>query len=136
MANVHQKAAARARAARLVRKAQTSSDNACPPHVTPQVLSPSISVESEPKSKFECRYEGGVNCILSGPDLHTAGTHAEPSNNERMSDTDESLEELEGTDLEENLKALRVDVKSSVKSGYAKVAAPNTVEIWQKAEKN
>ncbi|KAG2031688.1 hypothetical protein BDR03DRAFT_1015862, partial [Suillus americanus] len=50
-----------------------------------------------------------------------------------MSDTDESLEELEGMDLEENLKAVRVDVESS---GYAKVAAPKTVKTWQKAEKN
>ncbi|KAG1729064.1 uncharacterized protein EDB91DRAFT_1085847 [Suillus paluster] len=137
MANGHQKAAAaRARGARLARKAQTSSNNACPPHGAPPVLlpeSPPIAVESE--SESECGYDSGVNCIWSEPDSYTAGGH-KPSDNERMSDVDESLEELEGTDLEENMKALRDDVKSSMKSGYAKVAAPKTVEIWQKAEKN
>ncbi|KAG1734898.1 uncharacterized protein EDB91DRAFT_1083910 [Suillus paluster] len=137
MANGHQKAAAaRARAAWLARKARTSSNNVCPPHGAPLVLSPEsppIAVKSE--SESECGYNGGVNCIWSEPDSHTAGEH-EPSDNERMSDMDESLEELEGTDLEENLKALRDDIKSGVKSGYAKVAAPKTVEIWQKAEKN
>ncbi|KAG1803044.1 hypothetical protein EV424DRAFT_1582458 [Suillus variegatus] len=127
MANTHQKAAAaRARAARLARKAPTH-----PPRVISPVLSlpASVTVESESESESECEYEGGVNHILSEPDLHAA----EPCDNERMSDTDESLEELEGTDLEENLKALRVDVGSG---GYAKVAAPKTVKTWQKAEKN
>lgn len=127
MANTHQKAAAAcARAARLARKAPTH-----PPRVISPVLSlpASVTVESESESESECEYEGGVNHILSEPDLHAA----EPCDNERMSDTDESLEELEGTDLEENLKALRVDVGSG---GYAKVAAPKTVKTWQKAEKN
>ncbi|KAG1742946.1 hypothetical protein EDD22DRAFT_851568 [Suillus occidentalis] len=97
-------------------------------------LSPLVTVESKSKSESECKYEGGVNHILSEPDLYTA----EPCDNERMSDTDKSLKELEGTDLEENLRGLqvRVNVESSMKSGYAKVAAPKIVKTWQKAEKN
>jgi hypothetical protein len=76
MANGHQKAAAaRARAAKLARKARLFSNDMCPPHIMSPVLSPPIAVESE--SESECGYEGGVNCTWSKPDTHTAGEHAE-----------------------------------------------------------
>jgi hypothetical protein len=45
-----------------------------------------------------------------------------------MSDTDESLEELKGTDLEKNLKALKVDVESDMQSKYVKIAVSKIVK--------
>ncbi|KAG2744603.1 hypothetical protein P692DRAFT_20744024, partial [Suillus brevipes Sb2] len=76
------------------------------------------------ESKSDCKYESGINHILSNPNLHTA----EPCDNERMSDTDESLEELKGTDLEKNLKALKVDVESDMQSKYVKIAVSKIVK--------
>jgi hypothetical protein len=126
------KAAARATAARLCAlKAQlensTPNEAGVPEHnmaetITMEDADCEGGVTSEDSDGW---YEGGVNCFLSDSD--------EDFNIGDYSDT-ESLEELEGDELEANLSELRAGIIAPTK--YEQVMQPKLAEGWKKAEQN
>ena len=109
-----QKAAARATAARLNLAHHNISaleTDTCP-----------INISSD--SDSDCGYEGGVNFSLSKSDSFD------------YSDA-ESLEELEGEELEANLNELRAELKElPIRTKYDLLMEPKTVKDWKKAEEN
>jgi hypothetical protein len=81
-----------------------------------------IDVSSD--SDSDCGYEGGVNCSWSNLD------------SEDYSDAD-SLEELEGEELEANLNELRAELKElGIPTKYDQFIELKTAKDWKEAEKN
>ena len=80
-----------------------------------------IDISSD--SDSDCGYEGGVSYSWS------------KSDSEDYSNA-ESLEELEGEELEANLNELRAELKEPIPLKYDLVMAPKTAKDWKKAEKN
>ena len=129
-----QEAAARARAARLVRGSspfvsaeprQAPEDN---PKTRPGSLSP-IVVASD--SDEDCNYSGGVNCHVSDSEYDSSADWG--------SDEVESLAELEGDALEENLRELRAEVESlgaagAALSNYELISAKKSDKEWKNVE--
>ena len=123
-----QKAAARATAGRLHARDNISAIQT--PIVTlvhhniavPETDTCPIDVSSD--SDSDCEYEGGVNCSWSDSD------------SEDYSDAD-SLEELEGEELEANLNELRAELKGLViPTKYDQFMELKAAKDWKKAEKS
>jgi hypothetical protein len=128
-----QEAAAHARAARLVRgsspfvSAEPSEDN---PGARLGSLSPIVVALD---SDEDCNYSGGVNCHVSDSEYDSSADWG--------SDEVESLAELEGDALEENLHELRAELESlgaarAAPSNYELISAKKSDKEWKKAEKN
>src|SRR6267154_5615880 len=104
-----QKAAARATAARL--------------HAGDNISAIPTPIGTLGHLNLDCGYEGGVNCSWSDSD------------SEDYSDAD-SLEELEGEELEANLNELRAELKELViPTKYDQFMEPKAAKDWKKAEK-
>ena len=77
------------------------------------------AVHDDDDAENECGYEGGINCYWS--------------------DGDESVVEFEGEDLEQNLMALRAEVKAlRCLTKYEEVSAASKMMMkdWRKVESN
>ena len=90
----------------------------------------SVPIEVGSDSEYDCDYEGGVNCQWS--DTEYDGTDSE------WSDSDgDSLAELDGDELEANLRELREEVEAlGAPSKYAQIATKKSALEWKKAEGN
>ena len=78
----------------------------------------------------ECNYRGGVNVDCSESDEDYALSDGEWSEAE-------SVEELEGNELEANLKELQAEVKwLEAPLKYIQITAPKSKKDWTKAEGN
>ena len=85
------------------------------------------------ESDWDCGYAGGVN---HGPDSESGYSGSSWSDAE-------TLAELDGKELEENLQMLFAEelrdlgLEGSVKpSKYSQIATPKLAKVWKKAEKN
>jgi len=98
-----QKSAARARATRL--GAAKVRDHLADPtpldNIIPETIDNTPAIDISLDSDSDCGYEGGVNCYWSDSD--------DSDFSEEYSDA-ESLEELEGDELEANLLELRTEL--------------------------
>lgn len=86
-------------------------------------------------SEYECGYTGGVSCYWSD----TGDEYETDSNADSERSECDSLCELEGSELEENLRELREEVialGTSVDSLFDKISKPKTGAVWKKAERN
>jgi hypothetical protein len=90
----------------------------------------SVPIEVDSDSEYDCGYEGGVNCQWS--DTEYDGTDSE------WSDSDgDSLAELDGDELEANLRELREEVEApGAPSKYAQISTKKSALEWKKAEGN
>jgi len=68
---------------------------------------PTVPVENDAESDWDCGYTGGVNCLVS--DSESSDSEYESDSDEWSDGSDGSLEELEGIDLERNLDELRAE---------------------------
>lgn len=129
MAKKHQKAAAaHARARRQAQAANPSLDEVLDSETNAGEL---WNQYYQSDSDLDREYTGGINCEWSDSDYET-------SLSELWSDSDvESLEELEGDELEVNLQELREEVEMlAVPTGYEEISKPKLAKTWKKAEKN
>jgi hypothetical protein len=123
-------AAARARANRHPQKPSSS------PKITFEIIAedppclPSPIIVDDPEEDFdECGYAGGVNVSSDSESDY------EPSEDEWMDSDTESLAELEGDKLENNLRSLREETQQlSVPTPYAKILKKKTTKEWATAE--
>ena len=137
MAKNKREAAARARAGRARSRAIVTAVAAAQiPQLPDADIAPEMQIligdEMDAfESDRDCGYIGGVNC---NPDSDSE--HSESS----WSDT-ETLAELDGEELEENLQMLLAeelqDLEGPAKpSEYSQIAALKSDKVWKKAEKN
>lgn len=124
-------AAARARANRHPRKPSPS------PEITIEIIaedlprppSPIIIVDDPEEDFDECGYAGGVNVSSDSESDY------EPSEDEWMDSDTESLAELEGDELENNLRSLREETQQlSLPTPYAEILKKKTTKEWTTAE--
>ncbi|KIM89696.1 hypothetical protein PILCRDRAFT_2013 [Piloderma croceum F 1598] len=125
-----QKSAARATAARLGgAKAQDCLADPTPlDNIIPETIdnTPAINISSD--SDSDCGYEGGVNCYWSDSD--------DSDFSEEYSDA-ESLEELEGDELEANLLELRTELTDlGAPTKYDQIMELKLEKEWRKVEQN
>jgi hypothetical protein len=132
-------AAARATAARMAAfHARNNMHNSLP---TPEsrfniiieddVVNMDDSVPIVVDSDSDCGYNGGVNYYGSDSD-----SDEYLDENSGISDT-ESLEELEGVALEENLADLRVELEElAAATQYEQIMEPKSERQWKRVEKN
>ena len=120
------KAAARATAARLAggqENRSTSNENLA------GKVTNIIEVDTDSDSDLGCGYVGGVNHDCSDSDFTDSESDCESEA--------ESLEELEGEELEANLRELRAELQELVAlTCYGDIAQPRSIKEWWKMEKN
>ena len=133
------KAAARATAARMAAfhaRNNTHNTHNSPP--TPEshfdiedVVTMDDSIPIIVDSDSDCGYNGGVNYYGSDND---SDEYLDESSG--ISDA-ESLEELEGVALEENLADLRVELEElAAATQYEQIMGPKSAKQWKRVEKN
>lgn len=129
-------AAARARANRHPKKQLQSLDTPseivvdlpCPSPVPPSSIPRSpISIDDSDEDLDECGYNGGVNVECE--------SIYEPSDNESEYSDTESLAELDGNELEDNLVALRHELQElAVPTPYEEILRKRSAKEWATAE--
>jgi hypothetical protein len=129
-------AAARATAARMAAFYTRNNTHNSPP--TPEshfdiedivIMDDSIPIIVD--SDSDCGYDGGVNYYWSDSD-----SDEYLDENSGISDT-ESLEELEGVALEENLAGLKVELEElAAATQYEQIMGPKSEKQWKRVEKN
>jgi hypothetical protein len=125
-----QKSAARARATRLgTAKARDHLANPTPlNNIIPETIGNTPAIDISSNSDSDCGYEGGVNCYWSDSD--------DSDFNEEYSDAD-SLEELEGDELEANLLELRTELADlGAPTKYDQIMESKLEKDWRKVEQN
>ena len=131
-------AAAHMRAARHAHRSLPSAFSQASKYNPSTHAAPLSPIVVDLDSDGDCNYFGGVNCHISDSEYDSS---AESGSNFQVSDKDESLAELEGDALEENLRELRGEmesprVASTAPSRYDLITAKKSVKEWQRAEKN
>jgi hypothetical protein len=138
--NKKKEAAARARAGRARSRASITVAAVTAtqiPQLPDEDIAPEmqIFIGDETTDAFEsdrdCGYTGGVNCGPASDSEHSGSS---------WSDT-ETLAELDGEDLEENLQMLLAEELQDLEglpnaSKYSQIAAPKSDKVWKKSEKN
>jgi hypothetical protein len=139
MAKNKKEAAARARAGRARSRASIAVAAVAAAQI-PQLPDADIAPEMQIfigdetdafESDRDCGYTRGVNCSPDSDSEHS-GTS--------WSDT-ETLAELDGAELEENLQMLLAEELQDLEglanaSKYSQIAAPKSDKVWKKSEKN
>jgi hypothetical protein len=83
-------------------------------------------------SESDCGYTGGVNYH----DFDSDSDEYEPGTDEDWSDSDDSLVEFEGDELENNLRELREELDAlAAPSKYDLITGAKTNQEWKGAEK-
>ncbi|KAG1883731.1 hypothetical protein F4604DRAFT_1920237 [Suillus subluteus] len=133
----HKVAAARARLARQTQvhpatlRAIASNDSA----VQEPDNDNGNSNDNNDDDNFDCRFTGGVHCLLPDPDSDSEFEMDWELDSE--SDSGESVVELEGKELKSSLAQLRDEVTLLAEpTPYQKVAGPKTSKNWKKAERS
>lgn len=131
------KAAARATAARMAAfHTQNNTHNSLPTpesrfDIEDDVVNMDDSIPIIVDSDSDCGYNGGVNYYGSDGD---SDEHLDE--NSGISDA-ESLEELEGVALEENLADLRAELEElAAATQYEQIMGPKSAKQWKRVEKN
>lgn len=122
------KAAAHATAARI--KAHNSTSTNLKNH-NPSADTNILPITVDSDSDSDCQYLGGVNFYPSDDDYTDSG--------EESTDTElESLAELEGDELEANLRELRAELEDlgTIHTKYDHIMQMKSVTDWKKAERN
>jgi hypothetical protein len=126
-------AAARARANRHPQSKPSITPEITVENIAENLCLPSpIDVDDGCEDFDDCGYVGGVNVSLSDSE-----SDYELSEDEWTESESESLAELEGDELEDNLQSLREEVQQlSVPSPYAEILKTKTTREWAAAESN
>jgi hypothetical protein len=136
-------AAARARAARhassstrtqLPSTPEPSGPISKPENTPPTLLAPNrVDSETDSDAEGDCGYIGGVNCDVSEGEY-------DPKSDNNWVDSDGDLMELEGDELEENLRGLREKEEmvnsAATPSSYDLITEKRSAKEWKEAEKN
>ena len=121
--------ASRARAARWTRRV-------LPPSQTPVELE---GADEFMDSQSDCGYTGGVNVEVLSSDSDSSEYEPDTSDSESEWSDGESLCELEGGALEENLASLKAEVDALQQPTgfkFEKIVEEKTAAEWKKAEQN
>ena len=127
-----QNSAARARATRLgVAKVRDHLADPTPlDNIIPETIDNTPAIDISSNSDSDCGYKGGVNCYWSDSD------DSDFSDLEECSDAD-SLEELEGDELEANLLELRTELADlGAPTKYDQITESKLEKDWRKVEQN
>jgi hypothetical protein len=129
-------AAARARAARHCTTTQAISN---PSYPGPTNVS--VAIETDSESERGCGYMGGVNHQFSDTG-YDSGAESEwlGARGSGSDDSEDSVVELEGDELEENLRELRKIEAHAIAleafPKYGQIVMKKSASEWKKAEKN